>query len=73
MGGETVVTLYRWHGLNTSTLYVGGEYSTEDGNLEWISNSELRIVYTDTFEQCRSASGVTTYCTSGVNPGSDLR
>ena len=62
MGGVTVVTLYRWHGFNTSRVYDGSFLSVEDKDLRWISNSELRIDSTDTFEQCRNAGGVSVHC-----------
>ena len=72
MGGVTVVTLYRWHGFNTSRVYDGSFLSVEDKDLRWISNSELRIDYRidykDIFERCRNAGGVSVHCIAKPDP-----
>ncbi len=68
LGGATSVVIYRWHGFNTSRVYDGSFLSVEDKDLHWISDSELHIDYTDTFEQCRNAGGVTVHCVPNVNP-----
>jgi hypothetical protein len=65
-GGDTSVVFYTMHGFRTSKVFNGGWRSVEDGDIQWVNDSNLLIRYGHYWdgydESCQSTQNIRVQC-----------